>query len=68
MDKENNLTNKTKPFLTKKERILYTKIMIDEAIKQNNMELAVHYKKILEMLEKDDNSRHEKFKALRAKK
>ena len=48
--------DKEKPYYTKEERILYLKIAIDESIKQNNMELAAYYQRLLNLLENSDDS------------
>lgn len=52
----NNLNKPEKPYMSKEEKIMYTRIAIDEAIKQGNNELANYYSTLLALYEASDNS------------
>lgn len=52
---DNILIHKEEPNFTKEERIIYFKLMIEEADKRNLPEIANYYKILLKMIEKDSN-------------
>lgn len=49
MEKDNTLKIKEEPYMTREERIMYAKIAIDEALKNNDQQTAQHYKILLDM-------------------
>ena len=51
MNKKNPFEYEEKPYYTDEELKLRYKITIDEAMKQGNVELAKHYRTLLDMLE-----------------
>ena len=55
-NKDNILIYKEKPYYTDEEEKIYMKLMISEAEKQGNKQVANHYRLLLKMIENSEQN------------
>ncbi|MBR7042096.1 MAG: hypothetical protein IKI04_01200 [Bacilli bacterium] len=56
-EKDNILIYREKPYYTDDELRLYYKIAIDESLKQGNKTVAAHYQRLLDYLDKGQDTK-----------